>query len=403
MPSPYQRAYTRIKGSPVFVGSVAFLLYRIAITAVIALLAFYLPPTPEAAPDREIVHSETEALAQNPVSEYLVLPWFRWDTVDYVSLSIDGYNPDNNNTVWPPLYPFLIKMLNLIVADPVVCALIISNLAAWGFFILLAGYTGRFYDKSLVKETLFWITAFPTAFFLVAGYTESLFLLFALACLFFARNRKWLPAGLFGVLAILTRNQGIVLCLPILVLMVQEHHESAFKLTVSELLKRVIALGMIPMAFMIYVLYVKWIVQAPWPWVALKNGWYIVMRWPWIGLFGNFSTLCIPSHVIVSPIFSRTSDLVLTLLAFFILIKMRRKTYLYELSYAWGSMALMMCKTVGGIVTSSYSRYLLSVYVIFIGLSQIVKGRWSRLALFFFFATSQAILLAYFEMWGFVA
>jgi Gpi18-like mannosyltransferase len=56
---------------------------------------------------------------------------------------------------------------------------------------------------------------FPTAFFFSAVYTESLFLLVTVACLYFARQGQWLQAGLAGALAVLTRNTGLLLLVPL--------------------------------------------------------------------------------------------------------------------------------------------------------------------------------------------
>jgi hypothetical protein len=55
------------------------------------------------------------------------------------------------------------------------------------------------------------LLAFPTAFFLAAFYTESLFLLLALAALWGARRGRWLLAGAAAFGACLTRFNGFVL------------------------------------------------------------------------------------------------------------------------------------------------------------------------------------------------
>jgi hypothetical protein len=54
---------------------------------------------------------------------------------------------------------------------------------------------------------------FPTAFFLYAPYTESLFLLASIACFWFARRDRWVWAAATGAVAAATRSIGIVLIL----------------------------------------------------------------------------------------------------------------------------------------------------------------------------------------------
>src|SRR5512141_644287 len=56
---------------------------------------------------------------------------------------------------------------------------------------------------------------FPTAFFMLAAYTEPVFLLFALLALDAGTQSHWGRAGAFGALAALTRLQGVLLVLPL--------------------------------------------------------------------------------------------------------------------------------------------------------------------------------------------
>ncbi len=60
-----------------------------------------------------------------------------------------------------------------------------------------------------------YIAAFPTAFFLVAGYSESLFLALALAAFHWARQGRWGPSSVAAALAALTRLQGVLLLAPL--------------------------------------------------------------------------------------------------------------------------------------------------------------------------------------------
>src|SRR6185503_16162586 len=57
----------------------------------------------------------------------------------------------------------------------------------------------------------------PTSYFLHIGYTESLFLMLALSCVYSARRQRWFLAAVFGALTCLTRANGLVLG-PVLVM-----------------------------------------------------------------------------------------------------------------------------------------------------------------------------------------
>jgi hypothetical protein len=67
--------------------------------------------------------------------------------------------------------------------------------------------------REAAQRTLFYLALFPTAFFLSAVYTESLFLLLSVATIYFARRRHWVLAAVAGTLAAATRNLGVVLWL----------------------------------------------------------------------------------------------------------------------------------------------------------------------------------------------
>jgi hypothetical protein len=58
---------------------------------------------------------------------------------------------------------------------------------------------------------VFYIAAFPTAFFFSAVYTESTFWFFSVATLYFARKRLWAWTMLFGLLCSASRIVGVVM------------------------------------------------------------------------------------------------------------------------------------------------------------------------------------------------
>jgi len=91
-------------------------------------------------------------------------------------------------------------------------ALTISFLALFVALVLLRQlirFEFRSYGPALKTITL--LLLFPTAFFFVAAYQESLFLLLTIASFLSFRRDKLLHAGLFGGLAALTRPQGLLL------------------------------------------------------------------------------------------------------------------------------------------------------------------------------------------------
>ena len=95
-------------------------------------------------------------------------------------------------------------------------ALVVSNLAFVGVLFCLHRLTERHLGAAAARRSALYLAIFPTAFFFLAAYTESLFLLLTLAAFLLAHERRWWLAGVMGLLASLTRLQGIVLPLPLL-------------------------------------------------------------------------------------------------------------------------------------------------------------------------------------------
>jgi hypothetical protein len=100
---------------------------------------------------------------------------------------------------------------------PLAAAFLVSHLAAYGSMVLLYFLTASEWDERVARRTVLYLAVFPTSFFLLAPYSESLFLLLALLCLWGARRGRWAVAGLAGAAASATRNVGVLLAVPLAV------------------------------------------------------------------------------------------------------------------------------------------------------------------------------------------
>jgi hypothetical protein len=80
---------------------------------------------------------------------------------------------------------------------------------------LFAAEGGRRLGERRGRDALFFLLLYPTAFFLVAMYSESLFLLLALAAFREARRDRPAAAAVFGLLAGTTRLTALALALPL--------------------------------------------------------------------------------------------------------------------------------------------------------------------------------------------
>ncbi len=138
--------------------------------------------------------------------------WQRWDACWYTKIATYGYEPGENAVAFFPLFPALIRTVG---TDVALAGLVVSAVAYIAAMIGLHRLITMDFDAGVARRTAFYLSIFPSAFFLLAPFTESLFLALSVWTLYAARRRVWLAAAAFGALAALTRVQGIVLCLPL--------------------------------------------------------------------------------------------------------------------------------------------------------------------------------------------
>lgn len=150
--------------------------------------------------------------------------WANWDGQWYVRIARVGYHR-LDYTAFFPLYPLLVRWLTPLAAH----SYIIAGVALSSAFYLAAMYmlyrlVAIDYERRVAAWTVIFASLFPTSFFFQAVYTESAFLFFVVACLFWARREQWLLAGCAGFLAALTRNTGILVLLPMSVFYMDARH-----------------------------------------------------------------------------------------------------------------------------------------------------------------------------------
>jgi Gpi18-like mannosyltransferase len=201
---------------PVLQTTLIFFLIVHIFAAVVAFSVTELVPPVHSRYDQPVydIHN-TVFRTQEPLRDWLE-PWYRWDTGWYLLIAWQGYRLENGSIVFPPLYPFVIRLFTLFTGgNYLVSALIVSNLFYILALVLLHRLTTLDYGPQVARRTVLYLMSFPTAFFLLAGYIESLFLTLAIGAILGARQKRYLLAGLLGFLASLSRLQGWTLMFPL--------------------------------------------------------------------------------------------------------------------------------------------------------------------------------------------
>jgi 4-amino-4-deoxy-L-arabinose transferase-like glycosyltransferase len=183
----------------------------------------------------------------------LVTAWERFDALWFLRIATAGYVDGDGSAVFFPLFPLLIRVLSPILGGhPLAAAFLVSHAAAFGSMVVLYFLTAGEFDERTARRAVLYLALFPTSFFLLAPYSESLFLLLVLASLWAARRRWWWAAGLAGAGASATRNLGILLVVPLAVEAVHQWRERRDRraLLMSLLWSAVAAAGAV--AYLVY-------------------------------------------------------------------------------------------------------------------------------------------------------
>jgi len=167
-----------------------------------------------------------EAILLNRNLPIWLASWANFDGVHYLTIIEKGYVGTGLIQAFFPLYSLVVAAVSFIPIDPLVLGLLLSNLAFMAFAITFYRYVNQNYSTKIANWSLVSLLLFPTAFFLGAFYTESLFLLVVIASLWSAQAKKWWLASLFAGLAAATRLVGIFLIPALLLELLQQNMAS---------------------------------------------------------------------------------------------------------------------------------------------------------------------------------
>ncbi|MEW2396069.1 hypothetical protein [Streptomyces sp. NPDC046862] len=153
--------------------------------------------------------------------------WEQWDWAHYQHIAQYGYfgsfpgvEPESDTrAAFFPGFPLTLRAVHTVIPDWTVAGLLISLASGAVAVVAMARIAGLGRPDSALagrRATAFLLLS-PAAVFLAAGYTESLFLAFALPAWLAAKNRNWPLAGLLTAAATTTRISGLFLAAAIIV------------------------------------------------------------------------------------------------------------------------------------------------------------------------------------------
>ena len=284
--------------------------------------------------------------------------FIRWDGANFLQLAEDGYQSRGEfrfNLVYLPVYPYTVMVLNFVFHSFLITALIVSAVASLIAGVLiqqLVRVDGGDDDESM--RALWYMTLFPTAYFLAMPYSEATFLMFVIAAFLAARTEHWGWAGVMGAFATATRLQGLAI-LPGLVVeaLVRYRWQAPVK---------AYWLVLAPTGFVAY-LGINWLVaDDPFRFVEIqKEHWFQHRIWPW-----EFLRDTVESIRLQEPGFNRAAIYELRLIfvaasAVLLLLGARRLPLSYQ-AMGWATVLMMTMSS----WQLSMPRYMLGVFPLFL-------------------------------------
>ncbi|MEW6567017.1 MAG: hypothetical protein AB1449_02395 [Chloroflexota bacterium] len=174
----------------------------------------YLPNLPEPS-----VYGQL-SMPTSGLGRLLLSVWLRWDAIHQLNLAIHSYSiAVPGDSVFFPLYAGLTRLVALFLGGKYLEAgLLVSTLSAAAAFALLILLGERLFGPGSGRWAAISLAVFPTAVFLMAPFTESLFIALTLGALVSAYRSRWLLAAACALLASLTRGPGLMLSVPLAII-----------------------------------------------------------------------------------------------------------------------------------------------------------------------------------------
>ena len=150
----------------------------------------------------------------------------RFDALWFLRIADAGYRVGDGGAAFFPLFPLGARAVSFVLGGhPLAAATLVSNVAFVGALVAIFRLGEEVVGTNGARFGVLFLCAFPTAYFFVMPYSESVFLLCVATSILAARRERWALAAVLGALAALTRNVGIVLAPALLFEALQQDRE----------------------------------------------------------------------------------------------------------------------------------------------------------------------------------
>ena len=209
-----------------------------------------------------------------------------WDGGHYLAIAQFGYSEDFQYAFFP-LYPMLIRAVNYVFDNYLFSALLISLVSVYLLIQLLYRLIILDFDRKISSKVIFNLLIFPTSFFFVTAYSESLFLLLTVATFYFTRKNKLFLATITASLAGATRLVGLATIFAFLIEV----------LVLWRIRKKNWYVFLSLIGFLIYSWYLYNQTGDPFYFITAQNHWLRNLSVPGLGFLETFKNISTPQFL----------------------------------------------------------------------------------------------------------
>lgn len=138
-----------------------------------------------------------------------------WDGKHFLAIADSGYT-ERLQYAFFPLYPLVVNVISKVLNISLLSAGISVNLiSSFGIIYFFIKILEKLKEADYVKTIIFFLI-FPTSFYLLAVYSESIFLLFTLMAFYMIFEKKLLWGVAFAALAASSRVVGVAAALAVI-------------------------------------------------------------------------------------------------------------------------------------------------------------------------------------------